>query len=365
MGRSTLASPVKTGIDTGIIRSMRSFTALLLALSVLCATPLAAGGGTERPPEDLRRALLLMPDAAEAHPLYTMVLDGVEAATADIPGFEVEVIVTNGPGDERLLEAPRDPRVELVVVASGALLREAAELADAHPGVDVLLVDGELPGRDNVAGLQINRREQAFLAGYVAGLRIAPAGSSPAETRASAGLLLETGLWQSEEVVRPAYLLGLRAAASENTLRTGRLPLGAAPSVLRARLADFEAAAVPVLLPVVHAHRGVVAQAVREGTLDLIWLDEQSPDGARRRTLVALPLDIEEVVSEMVAEVLESGAAAVGTRTADFASGAMSLHTDTDRYTAAFDAAARRRIERMAERLRRGELSLTMPAPQF
>jgi hypothetical protein len=350
---------------------MRSFTALLLALTVLCATPLAAGGGAQTPPQDLRRALLLLPDAAEAHPLYTMMLDGVEAATADIPGFEVEVIVTNGHGDERLLEAPRDPRVELVVVAGGALLRDAAQIADAHPEVDVLLVDGELPGRDNVAGLRINRREQAFLAGYVAGLRIAPAGGSPAPAREprgtppSAGLLVETGLWQSEEVVRPAYLLGLRAAASGNTLRTERLPRGAAPSVLRSRLADFEAAAVPVVLPVVHAHRGVVAQAVREGTLDLIWLDEESPDGARGRTLVALPLDIEGLVSQMVTEVLESGAAAVPPRTADFASGAMSLHTDTDRYTDAFDAAARRRIERMAERLGSGDLSLSMPAPQF
>lgn len=344
---------------------------LLLLPILLCATAVHAGGRSEPAGPEPQHIVVVTPDAVDAHPLYEMAVSAVTSVVEDTPGLELEVIRTEGRGDERLLESSRNPRVELMVIVGGALLETAAELADAQPATDFLLVDGDLRGREHVAALRINRREQAFLAGYVAGLRVAPQGGSaapsrrPGESPPSAGLLLETGLRQGEEIVRPAYILGVRAAAGENTIRTERLPLGAAPSVLRARLAGMEQDGIPVLLPSLYSNRSVVAQALRESTLDLIWLDERSPDSARGRTLVALPLHIEDTLAEMVTEVLEAGAGAVETREESFPTGGISLYVDTGRYTAAFDAETRRRIERMAQRLETGELSLRMPEPAF
>ena len=347
---------------------MRHFIIALLLAIVTAPLPLHAFGGSEDEPPEIDYVSVMLPDTADSHPLYRMIVDGAEAAVAERENLEVEVITGVRRGDPRLAERAGDRRVALLVVGGGALLEDGIRAAAEHPGASFLIVDGDAPGLANTAGLLINRREQAFLAGYIAGLRLGaedPSGAAPGESAAAApataGLLIETGLYISEDVVRPAYRLGLKAAADGNHARTKRLPLGAPVSVLRSRIEDFGADDIPVLMPALYANRTAAMQALRETDMDIIWLDSTRPESGEEHVLAAIALEIEDVVAGMIAQVLDAGPESVETVEASFRSGRMTLNTDFNRFESAFDAETRGRIEHMAERLESGELSLRMP----
>ena len=347
---------------------MRHFIVVLLLATLTAPLPLYAFGGSEDEPPEIDYISVMLPDTADSHPLYRMIVDGARAAVAEREGFEVEVVTGVRRGDARLGERADDRRVELLVVGGGALLEDGVRAAAEHPETSFLIVDGEAPALANAASLLINRREQAFLAGYIAGLRLgaeepsADAGTATAATdAATAGLLIETGLYMSEDVVRPAYRLGLRAAADEYRERTRRLPLGASVSVLRSRIEDFDADGIPVLLPALYAKRPAAMRAARDTDMDVIWLDSDRPATGRDHVIAAIALEIEDTVAEMTARILDAGPEDVGTVEASFRTGEMTLDTDFDRFESAFDAETRRRIEHMAERFETGELSLRMP----
>ncbi|NBF40832.1 MAG: BMP family ABC transporter substrate-binding protein [Spirochaetes bacterium] len=347
---------------------MRHFIIALLLAIVIAALPLHAFGGSEDEPPEIDYVSVMLPDTADSHPLYRMIVDGAEAAVAEREDLEVEVITGVRRGDPRLAERAGDRRVALLVVGGGAFLEDGIRAAAEHPGASFLLVDGEAPGLANAAGLLINRREQAFLAGYIAGLRLGeedPSGAAPGESAAAApataGLLIETGLYMSEDVVRPAYRLGLKAAADGNQARTKRLPVGAPVSVVRSRIEDFDADGIPVLMPALYANRSAAMRALRETDMDIIWLDSKRPPRGEDHALAAIALEIEDAVAALVAQILHAGPEGVETVEASFRSGRMTLNTDFDRFESAFDAETRGRIEHMAERLETGELSLRMP----
>ncbi|MFP4566229.1 MAG: BMP family ABC transporter substrate-binding protein [Spirochaetaceae bacterium] len=351
---------------------MRHFIVVLLFAVMAAPFPVHASGDSEAEAPEVRYVSVMLPDAADSHPLYRMIADGAEAAVADRAGLEVEVLTDVRRGDARLGERAGDRRVELVVMGGGALLEEAIRVAAEHPDTPVLIVDGEAPQLPNAAGILINRREQAFLAGYIAGLRLEA--ENPPEVRGTeapsaaeiaaadtAGLLIETELHMGEQVIHPGYRLGLKAAADENRVRAGRLPLGGSASALGSRIEDFDADGIPVLLPALYTNRPSVARTIRETRIDLLWLDEASPETGKGRVLASIPLEIEDLVAEMIAGILDGGPESVETVEASFRTGRMTLNTDFDRFESAFDSPTRRRIERMAERLESGELSLRMP----
>lgn len=341
---------------------MRNLCALLLLVTASVVSVAAAGSG-EQPETDRRYIAVFLPDEATALPLYDMTVSGAKAAAAAVPDLDVDVSSNVRRGDERFLAAAADNRVELIIVAGGALIEDAAGAAAAHPQTPFLMVDGAGAGPANLAGILINRREQAFLAGYIAGLRLQASPAGRGESSRTAGLLIETGLRQSEQVVRPAFLLGLKAAGDENAMRTERMPLGSPAGVVRSRVEDFSDADIPVMLSSVYTNSGTVVQAVRESGIDALWLDTDSADGAGSQTLAAVPVDIEALVERTVMRILESGPRDVGTIRTGFAEGTLRLETDFDRFATVFSESEQARIRRMADRLASGDLVLRMPAP--
>src|SRR6056297_2681262 len=145
---------------------MRHFIVVLLLASLTAPLPLHAFGASEGESPEIDYVSVMLPDTADSHPLYRMIVDGARAAVAERENLEVEVVTGLRGGDPRLAERASDRRVALLVVGGGALLEDAIRAAAEHPQASFLLVDGDAPSLANAAGLLINRREQAFLAGY-------------------------------------------------------------------------------------------------------------------------------------------------------------------------------------------------------
>ncbi|MFP4010627.1 MAG: BMP family ABC transporter substrate-binding protein [Spirochaetaceae bacterium] len=358
--------------------------ALCSAFLLAPAAPGGAAGGRSADDTDLRLIAVFLPTPADDYALAEQVVAAAEAAAEEQDELEVRVQTlpadSEDPDAQTMSAAASDERVEALVVLGAPLIAESASVARAHPDLPVLLVDGataeqaadragdEPAGEEtatgdlsNMVSIRVNRREQAFLAGYIAGLRLLTlqhgAAVDPPE---KGGLLLEETFPEITTVLESGYRLGLKAAASEHEIASATIPRDADAEEARAAVGELAEADIPVVLSAVYARRAAVLQAAEENELELLWLDDRRPESARDHTLAAIAADVGPSTAAALTTILEEGPEAAESVVLDFASGALTLNTDFDRFKDVFDEEERRRIEHMAERLRTGDLKLPM-----
>jgi basic membrane lipoprotein Med (substrate-binding protein (PBP1-ABC) superfamily) len=325
------------------------------------------GGAGSADEPDLQPIYVFTPADGDSHPLSAQVIDAVEETAERLPALAVETAVLDDETAEPMRQAAESRQTTLIVSVGNPLVSLTRDVASQHPHTAFLMVDGFLPELPNVTSLRINRREQAFVAGYIAGLRL----KTTAKTRnepLEAGLLIEPGVPVSERVVTPSFRLGLKAARSANVPVRRRIPLRASEEVVAAGLRSFEADGIETVFTFLYTNRDAFLEAAAEAPVLVIWPDDRHPDAARERTLATVPLDIRGTVAELVAEITANGrpagGGAVESRLADFASGALSVNTDFDRFAESFGEEEAQMVRTMAERLASGDLVLEMPVPE-
>jgi basic membrane lipoprotein Med (substrate-binding protein (PBP1-ABC) superfamily) len=281
-------------------------------------------------------------------------------------------------------EAARRDRSVLLVTVGSPIAEAAAEVSRQLPNARMLLIDGPvgLRASSTAAAVVVNRREQAFLAGYVAGLAIAGrreredgAGAAVARQRpprsAATALILEGSRTPSESVAASGFRLGLKAAHSDNEMRTIRLPHGASAEEIAEELRELTEDGVEVLLPLLYGARAAFARAVSESGTDVVWIDDTAGKATTNATLASVTVDIEATVRTEVLALAAGASAETQAEErpgeprrieANFASEALELYTDTDRFRGTFSESERGRISDMAARLRSGDLVLEMPS---
>jgi basic membrane lipoprotein Med (substrate-binding protein (PBP1-ABC) superfamily) len=346
---------------------MQASKLLLPVLFITLLAPGSAAGAGSADEPDLRPVYVFTPAAADSHPLYAQVVDAVEETTERLPDLIAEQVVLDDRSSERMRQAAQSRQTALIVSVGNPLLEPTREAASAHPSADFLMVDGYLPELPNVVSLRIHRREQAFVAGYIAGLRLALQAEDRDEVL-EAGLLFESGVQVAEEVIAPAFRLGLKAARSANVPVTRRIPRGASEEVVSAGVRSFTEDGIDTIFALLYSSRDAFLLTAGEESALVIWPDERYPQTARGRTLASIPLDVEDTVADLVLELAGgqrvTGSSGVESRTADFASGALSVNTDFDRFSEAFGEEAAQMVRTIAERLASGDLVLEMPVPE-
>ncbi|MFO8064532.1 MAG: BMP family ABC transporter substrate-binding protein [Spirochaetia bacterium] len=338
------------------MRSHIVMFALFAVLAGLLSQSLSAAGNQGTDESRARVVSILVPADPDTYPLYSSVVASVETVTNSLPDYETTVSVYTGEDPDALAEAARAEGVELVVAAGSPLNAPAAQAASQYPEVAFLMIDGAIPDAENAANLLINRREQAYLAGFIAGMRLSDLLEDDEPGRA--GLLFGSGLLMGENVVQPAYRLGVRAARTHNDIMVRRHGRDISEDELERSFAALQRENVPVIVPFHYHNVSKIAGAAGERGFDIIRLDNPDPDTASNQTLAAIAVDIEETVSQMVRDILEDGPQEVGTVRADFRSGALFLEDDFSRFEDALSESSREAIAHMSERLASGELTL-------
>lgn len=334
-----------------MLGGMRNLMLFSLLLCFAVAPPVDSAGTRATTAPEIRFIRVFLPAPADSHPVYRQTVDAAESVAERHTDLEARVAVLEDPGAERIVDAAGDGRTALVVAAGNPLSESLTQAAEAHPERPFLMVDGTPERLENVSTLVLNRREQSFLAGYIAGLQL---------EGGTAGLLIESGVWAGERVAVSGFRLGLKAASAENELLRRRIPLSTSVGVVAARLGSFRREGISTVLPVLYTNRSTFLEAAQETEVEILWLDEAVPSAGRSRVLVSIAADVGDAAEELLSDLLEAGTSATRRKTVGFSTGAFSLNTDFDRFNRHFGAARKDRILEMERRLRSGDLVLEL-----
>ncbi len=337
----------------------------VLLLGALAAVLASCGDAAESAATESFDIAVFIPGVVEGSPTYELLVAGVEAAAAARENAGVRVVeggFNQGEWENGLLSLAETGTYELIVSANPSLPDLAANVTEFSEDARFLILDGYLEGNPAIATIAFNQREQAFLAGYYAGL-VTSSDMEQANPELRVGLLAGQEFPVMNDVIRPGYLLGARTAVPSAELDFRVLgnwfDAAGAADIARSMIDS----GVDVILTIAgSANEGVVA-AAREAGAYALWFDrsgyEVDPDIVAGSTQIALDRAAEEAVLSAIDGELDFGTARV--------LGVAEGYVDFDTEARAFQRIAPQEIQdamnQMRSRLQDGELDLSLPLP--
>lgn len=279
----------------------------------------SAERSSQEQPEQYDIAVFI-PGAVAGSPLYRELAEGTEAAAGEYDYATAKVIeggFNQGEWLDKVTELAASGKYELIVSSNPALPEICAKVADRFPEQKFLLFDGYLEGNEQIYTFRYNQREQAFLAGHMAGLITTAASSggsaSPGETGSPEGANeeLKIGLIAGQEypdmnnAIRPGYLQGARKI-NKNIELDFRVVGNWYDAAKAGELAkEMIAGGVDVILPIAGGANQGVLKAAKEHSAYLVWYDSNGYDKAPGVVLGSTAILQEEAAYKKTMEAIE------------------------------------------------------------
>ncbi len=340
---------------------MKTF-AFLMAGFFFAATTLFGGGRAETPEAGLYSIGVFVPGVVEGSPTYEMLVAGVEQAVAE-SGRAVKKVVEGGFNQamwqQGLTSMAAGGEYDLIVTSNPEMPDIVEAVLESFPSQRFLLMDAWLPGNPQVHTVMFNQREQAFLAGHFAGLVGRSDMVSPREVL-RAGLLAGQEYPIMNEVILPAYRLGLRSVDPDGTVDFRVLgnwfDAGRAAELANSMYATGS----HIILTIAGGgNQGVIASA-RDRNGYVLWYDSpglsEAPGIVIGSTFVAQDRSTYERTLSAIRGELAFGEAEI----LGVADGYVGFVEDERLYERHVDAEVRRAMSRMLEQMRSGEFYLEM-----
>ncbi len=252
----------------------------VLLLILMIPTTLAALGQREAPPSDSYRIGVFVPGVVDGSPTYEMLVAGTQQAAAE--GDNVSVSVVEGgfnqaTWEENLMSMAASGRYDLIVTSNPSMPELAEAVAQNVPGVQFLILDGYMEGNDRIHTVLFNQREQAFLAGYFAGL-VTTSPMPGARPQRRIGLLAG----QEYPIMNEVILVGYREGAQtvDSAIEVDFRVLGNWFDAGQAQeiATDMMALGADVILTIAGGGNQGVVSAARERGGYVIWYDDSGYD---------------------------------------------------------------------------------------
>jgi simple sugar transport system substrate-binding protein len=231
----------------------------------------SGGAGTPRSAS----IAVFVPGVVSGSPIYEMLVEGVKKAAAEVPGTEVKVVeggFNQAEWESKITSLAAAGTYDLIVSSNPAIPALCAAVSAKFPKQAFLLLDGELAGNPKIYTLRYNQREQAYLAGHIAGL-VAQAGLGGLKPSTRIGLVAGQEYPAMNGIILPGYREGARAvdARFDVDFRVVGNWYDAAKGGELAAAMIREGAAV-VLAISGGANQGVV-QAAADAKAFVVWFD--------------------------------------------------------------------------------------------
>ncbi|HKJ85559.1 MAG TPA: BMP family ABC transporter substrate-binding protein [Spirochaetia bacterium] len=336
---------------------------VLVAVVFLAATGLWAGGSSETPQADLFSIGVFVPGVVEGSPTYELLVAGVAQAVEE-SGLATSKVVEGGFNqalwEQSLTSMAASGEYDLIVSSNPEIPDIVVNVLEAFPEQHFLLLDAFLEGNERVHTVMFNQREQAFLAGYFAGLVGQSSMAEPRETL-RAGLLAGQEYPIMNDVIVPGYELGLRSVDPDATVDFRVLgnwyDAGRAAELANSMYATGS----HIILPIAGGgNQGVIASA-RDRDAYVVWYDtpglDEAPGVVIGSTFVALDRATYQRTLEAIEEELDFGRAEV----LGVADGYVGFVDDDPLYERHVDEIVRNEMARMLSRMQSGEVSFEMP----
>jgi simple sugar transport system substrate-binding protein len=285
---------------------------------------------------------------------YEMLAAGVQRAGAE-KGVEVTVVEAgyNQAEWETLLTSMTAGRgYELIVSSNPSLPAIVSSVSAKFPQQKFLLLDGELSGNPMVYSMRYNQREQAYMAGYIAGLSAQALGST------KVGLIAGQEYPAMNNIILPGYEQGARDVDPAFTVDFRVLgnwfDAGKASEIALDMIRNGVKA---VLCVSGGANEGIV-KAADENNAKVIWFDANGY-AIRPGTVVGSSIILQEKAAYEKTKLFLDGKLPFGkAEIAGLADGYVDFVQDDPDYRQGVSAEIREKQAALVERVRNGGLIL-------
>jgi simple sugar transport system substrate-binding protein len=329
---------------------------------MLALTPLWAGGQQASPQTSEFSVGVFVPGVVEGSPTYELLVQGVEQAVEESEGARFTVVeggFNQADWGQSITAMAASGDYDLIVSSNPEMPDIVLTVLESFPAQRFLVMDSYLEGNPQMHTVMFNQREQAFLAGYFAGLvgrSSMVEGSSPLR----AGLLAGQEYPIMNNVILPNYELGLRAVdpdAEVDFRVLGNWYDAAAAAELANSM--YATGSHIVLAIAGSGNQGVIASA-RDRDRYVIWYDtnglDEAPGVVIGSTFVALDAAVYERTRSAIEGTLTFGEAEV----VGVADGYVGFVEDDNLYRRHVPEGVREQQRAVIERMESGELELEM-----
>ena len=329
----------------------------LVAVVVLIGASAFAAGSAPEPTTDQFSIGVFVPGVVEGSPTYELLVAGVEQAVdeSDATVRVVEGGFNQAEWERAVTSMAASGEYDLIVSSNPEIPDIVTNVLESFPLQHFLVMDAFLQGNERVHTVMFNQREQAFLAGYFAGLLDDP---DDGETRA--GLLAGQEYPIMNNTIAPGFELGLRAVDPNATVDFR--VLGNWFDAGRAsELADsMYATGSHVILTIAGGgNQGVIA-AARDRDGAVIWYDTPGLDEAPGVVLGSTYVELDRAAYERTLEAIQGTLAFGEAAILGVADGYVGFVEDSPLYERHVDEEVRTEMRRIVSRLESGELFLEM-----
>ena len=341
---------------------MRSLTVLLLLVPL--ATVFASGAG--EPIGDTTFDIgVFVPGVVDGSPTYEMLVAGVQQAAGEVSDTSVAVIeggFNQSTWEEGMMSMAAGGSYDLIVTSNPSMPEIAATVAEAVPDARFLILDGYLPDHPQIHTILFNQQEQAFLCGYFAGL-VTTSAMPGVNDAARVGLLAGQEYPIMNEVILPAYKMGVDAVASDGTVDFRVLGNWYDAGKAQEIVADMVAQGSDVVLTIAGGGNQGTISAARERGVHVIWYDDagydEGPGVVAGSSFVRQDVATYEATRAAIRNELPFGTAQI----LGVADDAVSFDTEHPVFRENVPTAIGAEMNALLERLKTGELELPMPIP--
>lgn len=339
---------------------------MLVCLAVLLPYGFVSATGVTEGIDDASYSVgVFVPGVVDGSPTYEMMVSGAERAVSERAGTSVTVVeggFDQSTWEESLMSMAASARYDLIVTSNPSMPEIAARVASTFSGQRFLVLDGYLVGNGQIHTVLFNQREQAFLAGYFAGL--VTTGALPdANDQLAVGLLAGQEYPIMNDVMVPGYELGARTVHPGITVDFRVLgnwyDAGKAAEIV----ADMVSTGVDIVLAIAGGgNQGAIA-AARELGAYVIWYDSSGYDNAPGIVAGSTLVRQDEATYEAVLAAIDGTLVFGEARILGIAEGAVAFDNDHPAYRRLVPAAIRSEMEAVLDRIRSGDVTLDMPVP--
>ncbi|MBN2510144.1 MAG: BMP family ABC transporter substrate-binding protein [Spirochaetales bacterium] len=153
---------------------------------------------------------VFVPGVVAGSPTYEMLVQGVTRAVEEHKGIDLQVIeggFNQGEWKNKIQALASSGEFNLIITSNPAMPQICAEVAGAVPTQRFLVLDGFLKDNPNIYTFRFNQMEQAYLAGYCAGL-ISSSSMPKAKQTLRAGLIAGQEYPDMNQAIRPGFEFG-------------------------------------------------------------------------------------------------------------------------------------------------------------
>ena len=353
-----------------MIRFFIHSTRAVLLLAVLLGTFAGCSRKTESVVDSAPTAFeakiesiaVFVPGVVAGSPTYEMMVEGVTRAAreAGVESSVVEGGFNQGEWLAKVSSLAASQEYDLIVTSNPAMPEICDEASQSFPEARFLILDGHLEGNPAIFTLRFNQLEQAYLAGYFAGLYAGqrlPAGS---EEKVTVGLIAGQEYPDMNRTIRPGYLLGAKAAAVSAELDF-RVVGNWYDAGKGSELARDIYRGSPIILAIAGgANQGIISAAGDTGN-GVIWFDSSGYDVAPGIVVGSTRIELDRGAYEKTLQALKGELAFGTSETVGIAEGYVGFVTEHPAYREYLSPQLRQTLETHLAALREGEISLPDP----